>query len=119
MRAVRIARSVGASLALEEPAGDLARGVHPLLDVDREREEVRSLAGLGPALRGGEHHGAALLHDDCAVGLLGELPVSKLISLSPMVAVRRVAPDSTAMLISLSSLLGPAELRAILRSGAP
>ena len=30
----------GAALALEERAGDLARGVHALLDVDGQREEV-------------------------------------------------------------------------------
>src|SRR5690606_15609129 len=38
-----------ATLGTEEGAGDLARGVHPLLDVDRQREEVevvlRRLAG--------------------------------------------------------------------------
>src|SRR5438270_2764968 len=39
------------ALTLEEAAGDLAGGVHPLLDVDGEREEVRALPGLGPALR--------------------------------------------------------------------
>ena len=34
----------GASLTTEERAGDLADGVHPLFDVDGEREEVDSLA---------------------------------------------------------------------------
>src|SRR5690349_15815380 len=49
---------------------------------------------------------------------LATAPVSKLISFSPIVTARRVAPGSTAMLICLlSSLLGPAGLRAILRSG--
>src|SRR3712207_7042361 len=33
-------RSGGPALAAEERAGDAARGVHPLLDVDRQREEV-------------------------------------------------------------------------------
>ena len=33
------------ALAAEEAAGDLADGVHPLLDVDREREEVDALPG--------------------------------------------------------------------------
>ena len=40
----------GAALALEEAARDLAGGVHPLLDVDREREEVRVRAAR-PAAR--------------------------------------------------------------------
>ena len=62
----------GASLALEEPARDLAGGVGLLLDVDREREEVRPLTTLGAADRGGEHHGAFLLHQDRSVRLLGD-----------------------------------------------
>ena len=61
-----------ASLALEESARDLAGGVGLLLDVDREREEVRPLTTLGPADRGGEHHGAFLLHQDRSVRLLGD-----------------------------------------------
>ena len=36
----------GATLTPEERAGDLARGVRPLLDVDRQREEVDALTGL-------------------------------------------------------------------------
>ena len=67
-------RALGrAALALEEAAGDLPGGVHPLLDVDREREEVRALARLRAALRGREDHRVAGADDDCAVGLLGEL----------------------------------------------
>ena len=73
MRAVRIARSVGRPSALEEPAGDLPGGVHPLLDVDREREEVGALAPLRPALGRREDHRVAGADDDRAVGLLGEL----------------------------------------------
>ena len=34
------------TLTTEERAGDLARGVHALFDVDREREEVDALTGL-------------------------------------------------------------------------
>ena len=49
----------GAPLALEEAAGDLPGGVHALLDVDGEREEVRALARLLPALRRREHHRVA------------------------------------------------------------
>ncbi len=77
-RAVDHPRSQGgaltrASLALEEAAGDLARGVHPLLDVDRQREEVGALAGLRASHRGGENHRLARANDDCAVRLLREL----------------------------------------------
>ena len=64
----------GAPLALEEAAGDLARGVHPLFDVDGEREEVGALAGLHPALGRRQHHRVAGAHDHGAVGLLGQLP---------------------------------------------
>ena len=64
----------GAPLPLEEAAGDLAGGVHALLDVDREREEVRAFARLRPALRRTEDDGLAAADDDCAVRLLGELP---------------------------------------------
>ena len=67
----------GAPLALEEAAGDLARGVHPLFDVDGEREEVRALAGLHPALGRRQHHRVAGAHDHGAVGLLGQLPRSR------------------------------------------
>src|SRR5438105_10740340 len=63
----------GAALALEEAAGDLAGGVHALLDVDRQREEVRAFAGLGPADCRGEHHRLATADDDGAVRLLREL----------------------------------------------
>ncbi len=45
-----------ARLALDEAAGDLARGVHPLLDVHGEREEVRARAGRLRADRGDQHH---------------------------------------------------------------
>jgi hypothetical protein len=58
-----------AALALEEGAGDLARGVHPLLDVDGEREEVHvaEVARGG----GGQDHRVARLDDHGAGGLLG------------------------------------------------
>ncbi len=57
----------GAAFTTEERAGDLARGVHPLFDVDRQREEVDALTGL----RGGDgrqQRGVADLDDDRAVG---------------------------------------------------
>ena len=67
-------RALGrAPFALEETAGDLPGGVHPLLDVDREREEIGALARLGAPLGGREDHGVAGADDDCAVCLLGEL----------------------------------------------
>ena len=61
----------GAALALEERAGDLARGVHALLDVHRQREEVdvAQVADGG----GAEDHRVALADDDGAGGLLGHL----------------------------------------------
>ena len=62
-----------APLALEEAARDLAGGVHALLDVDGEREEVRAFARLRPALRRAEDDGLARADEDCAVGLLGDL----------------------------------------------
>ena len=61
----------GAALALEERAGDLARGVHALLDVHRQRQEVD--VALVSCSGGAEHHGVALLDDDGAGGLLGQL----------------------------------------------
>ena len=67
-----MAASDGARLALDEAARDLARGVHPLLEVDREREEVEARAGLGP-VGGAEHHGVAVADGDGAAGESGEL----------------------------------------------
>ena len=61
-----------ARLALDEAARDLARGVHPLLEVDREREEVEAGAGLGP-VGGAEHHGVAVADGDGAAGEACEL----------------------------------------------
>ena len=60
-----------AALALEERAGDLARGVHALLDVHRQREEV----DIAEVARGrcAQNHGVALTDDDGAGGLLGHL----------------------------------------------
>ena len=63
----------GAPLTLEEAAGDLAGRVGPLLDVDREREEVRAFARLRPADGRREHHRVAGAHHDRPVRLLGEL----------------------------------------------
>ena len=57
-------RALGrAALTAEERAGDPPGGVHPLLDVHRQREEVDGVARL--ALRGGgrEHHGVLVQVD--------------------------------------------------------
>ena len=62
----------GPALTPEERAGDLAGRVGPLLDVDREREEIDPLAGLG-ADAGGDHLGLSVGNDDGAVGELREL----------------------------------------------
>ena len=80
MRAVSMARSVGAALALEEAAGDLPGGVHALFDVDREREEVLALARLLPTLGRGEHHRVAGADDTAPSACFASLPVSKTIS---------------------------------------
>ena len=59
-------------LALDEAAGELARGVHALFEVDRQREEVQVLRELR---RGGgdEHDRLALTNKNGATGLLGQL----------------------------------------------
>jgi hypothetical protein len=85
MRAVRIGLLGRAPFALEEAARDLAGGVHPLFDVDGEREEVRALAGLHPSRRGGEHHRVARADDDAPSACLAILPDSKVSSWSPTV----------------------------------
>ena len=61
-----------ARLALDEAAGDLAGGVHPLLEVDGEREEVEAGARLRP-VGGAEHHGVAVADGDGTAGEAGEL----------------------------------------------
>ena len=63
----------GASFPLEETAGNLPGGVHALLDVYGEREEVRALARLHPALGRREHHCVARADEHGAIGLLGQL----------------------------------------------
>ena len=61
-----------ARLALDEAARDLARGVHALLELDREREEVEARAGIR-AVGGAEHQGVAVANGDGAAGEAGEL----------------------------------------------
>jgi len=74
MRAVRIALLRGPTLPLEKAAGDLARGVHALLDIDRQGEEVRAFACFRPALCRTEDDGVATADENCPVCLLGDLP---------------------------------------------
>jgi hypothetical protein len=67
-------RLVGsAALTAEERAGDLARGVHPLLDVHGEREEVLPLAHLSCRGGGDEDDGVADTGQHGPVGLLCKL----------------------------------------------
>ena len=62
-----------ARLALDEAARDLAGGIHSLLVVDGEREEVRALARIlaGDGCRQDDR--VSVTENDGAIGLLGEL----------------------------------------------
>ena len=62
-----------AAFPLEEAARDLPGGVHLLLDVDREREEVGVRPRVGASDGGREDHRLARADEDGPVGLLGEL----------------------------------------------
>ena len=64
----------GTALTPEERAGNLAGRIHPLLDVDGEREEVEMLARV---LRGGggrQHHGVVVERHDRRAGRLPREP---------------------------------------------
>ena len=62
-----------ATFPLEETAGDLPGGVHPLFDVDRQRKEVRVGPRIGATYCCREDHRLARAAEDRAVCLLGEL----------------------------------------------
>ena len=62
----------GAGLALDEAARDLARRVHALFELDREREEVEARPGIRP-VGGAEHQGVAVADRDGTAGEPGEL----------------------------------------------
>src|SRR5690606_11869275 len=62
-----------ATLTAEEGAGDASRGVHALLDVDREREEVEVvLRVLAGGRRRQQHRLVVEVGDGCAGGLTGQ-----------------------------------------------
>ena len=62
-----------AALAAEERAGDAPGGIHALLDVDRQREEVEVvLGGLAGGGRRQQHGLVVEVGDDGAGGLLGK-----------------------------------------------
>jgi hypothetical protein len=63
-----------APLSLEEASGDLPGGIHPLLDVHGEREEVRALPRLRAALRCREDHRFSTSDKNRSIGLLGQVP---------------------------------------------
>ena len=65
-------RLAGTTLTTEDAAGDLARRVHALLDVDRQREEVDALAGLRRD-DGAQDGGVTDADEHRAVGLGSEL----------------------------------------------
>ena len=62
----------GLAFALEEAAGDAARGVGVFAVVDGERKEVDAFARAGRVAGGDEDHGVAHADDDGAIGLLGQ-----------------------------------------------
>ena len=66
----------GAPHAAEERAGDAARGVHALLDIHRQREEVEALAGLLTRTSWRASWSRHRVRGDSAVGLSGSWPVS-------------------------------------------
>src|SRR5262249_37251690 len=64
----------GTALAPEERAGDASGGVHPLLDIHGEREEVEALPRVLAGGRGRQDHGVAELGQGRSSGLPGQPP---------------------------------------------
>ena len=62
-----------ATLAAVEAAGDTADGVHPLFDLDGQREVVDARLGKGRGDSGDEHDGVAVAADGLGVAELGDL----------------------------------------------
>ena len=63
----------GATLAAVEAAGDAAHGVHLLLKVHAQREEVDAVAGTGRGGDAAEHAGVAVADHDGGVGEFSKL----------------------------------------------
>ena len=63
----------GTALTAEERAGDLARGVRPLLDVDRQGEEVDAGADVTGGVGRGQHRCVADGGDDGTLALRRQL----------------------------------------------
>ena len=63
----------GTALAAVEAAGNTAHGVHLLLEVHGQGEEVDAVAGTGGGGDAAEDAGVAIAHHDGGVGKLGQL----------------------------------------------
>ena len=63
----------GTALAAVEAAGDAAHGVHLLLKVHAQGEEVDTVTGTGRGGDAAQHAGIAVAHHDGGVGQLGQL----------------------------------------------
>ena len=63
----------GAALTAVEAAGDAAHGVHLLLKVHAQGEEVDAVPGTGGGGGAHQHAGVAVAHHDGGVGQLGQL----------------------------------------------
>ena len=99
----------GAALALEERAGDLARGVHALLDVHRQREEVDVAQVAGG--RGGEHASCRRRATTTAPeACLASRPVSNEISVPPISTETRCTSDMCSFLRPPLGAAGPLHL---------
>jgi len=62
----------GAALTAEERSRYLARRVHPLLDVDGEREEIDAFGRMAGGVGRGQQDGVAYAADDGTLGLLSQ-----------------------------------------------
>ena len=60
-----------APFALDEAAGDLARGVHALFVLDREREKVNAFARVDRGNGGRQQDGVAISDEDGTVSQTG------------------------------------------------
>ena len=63
----------GATLAAVEAAGDAAHGIHLLLEVHGQGEEVDAVPGTGRGGDAAQHAGVAIAHHDGGVGQLSQL----------------------------------------------